>query len=123
MEDESTSRYSGYAAGASTSTSTSTTIWQGDPIELPNYMRHSSRISEEDLEDDVVIPGEDEVSSNFDFNSDITVYCPICGSKSKARASEIRSNKVLGDVAVSLRIVNKLCECPEIYFQYGKLPE
>ena len=74
----------------------------------------------EEMADGVEMPGESEVVSNFTFHEAITIYCPICGSQAEATAKEVRSSKVIGDVAVTLRVLQQSCECPEIYLQYDK---
>lgn len=77
----------------------------------------------EEYFDEIKVPGESDVVSNFNFHENVSIYCPICGSQSTARAREVRSSRIAGDVAVTLRVVNQSCECPEIYLQYDKQSE
>lgn len=78
----------------------------------------SMRISADDLDRDLLLPGEDDVVSSFDFHQVIVISCPICGIDATARLVDKGSNALVGDVTVTLRILSTSCECPKVYLQY-----
>lgn len=84
-----------------------------DDIIMPTYTYTSK-----DLEDDVSVPGEEDVVSNFEFHETVVASCPICGSEMKAKLLDKGSNGLLGDMQVTLHIISRLCECPKVYLRY-----
>lgn len=112
--DESTTRYPAYtdtAAGA---------VGAFDDYlrARDEYGRYTSRATADDLEDDVRVPGEEDVVSNFEFHETVLASCPICGSEIRARLVDKGSNGLLGDIKITLHIISKTCECPKVYLLY-----
>lgn len=69
-------------------------------------------------EDEVAIPGEEDVVSNFEFSENVLITCPVCGSQMKAKLLDKGSNGVIGDVQITLLVTGRQCECPKVYLQY-----
>ena len=73
-----------------------------------------------DDDDELLVPGEEDVVSNFDFSENVLVACPVCGSQMKARLLDKGSNGAIGDMQVTLFVTGRQCECPEVYLRYDK---
>lgn len=73
---------------------------------------------DEELEDDIEVPGESEVVSNFQFHEKVIISCPICCGRMVANLAEKGSNALLGDVTVNLVVTAASCECPKVYLRY-----
>lgn len=81
------------------------------------YVTTSMRQTEDDV-DLVVIPGETDVDPvNYSVGSKVELACPICQNAMIAVIMEISGSG--NSVSQHYKILNKQCECPDVYFIQG----